>query len=430
MTLFWILAGGMIVLACIFLMPLIRKQSQRDRVSTEQLNIDVIKQQLAELETDLNNGKLDPNDYAAARKDLEKELLYDLAGTSQASGESSERRGRWAIAVLVIAIPATSILLYQQLGTNRFFSMSPTENSLAAEGHPAQGSQAPSLEEMIAVLAAKLEKQPNNPKGWYMLARSYMALNRYSEAVEAYQRLHELTGDQPEILVSYADALAMVHNGKLAGKPLELIHRALALNPAQPQGLWLAGMAADQQGDYASAVAHWRQLAPLLKDDQESLNEINQLIVQAEQRGNLPHDSSTTASTASTTVAEATTADTSSSVTQKALTVNVTLDPTLSQQTEPDDILFVFAQATEGPPMPLAVVRKQVKDLPLKVTLDDSMAMAPGMRLSNYSQVKVGARVSKSGNAMPQSGDFYGEVNPVTVAQGDAVQITINHKMP
>jgi cytochrome c-type biogenesis protein CcmH len=430
MTLFWILAGGMTLLAWVFLLPLISKQTKPDHISTEQLNIDVIKQQLAELETDLNNGKLNSDDYAAARKDLEKELLYDLTGTSHASGETSERRGRWAIVVLIFTIPATSIMLYQQIGTNRLFSTSPAEKGLAAGEHPSQGGQAPSLEEMIAMLAIKLEEQPNNPKGWYMLARSYMALNRYSEAVQAYQRLHELTGDQPEILVSYADALAMVHNGKLAGKPLELINRALALNPAQPQGLWLAGMAASQQGDYASAVAHWHQLAPLLKDDPDSLTEINQLIAQAEQRGNLPHEPPTTASTPPTTKAEAFLADTPSPTAQKALTVNITLDPALNQQTSPDDILFVFAQATEGPPMPLAVVRKQVKDLPLKVTLDDSMAMAPGMRLSNYSQVKVGARVSKSGNAMLQSGDFYGEVNPVAVAQGETVQITINHKMP
>ncbi len=430
MTLFWTLAGGMIALAFAFLLPPLMRRPKSNSVNLEQLNIDVIKQQLIELEADLKNGKLDPSDYTAAKIDLEKELLYDVSETTQEKSDKPQKLGRWASAVLIVAIPVTSVLMYKYVGSSRFIPALQAERDSGMEGGSPSNTQVPSIEEMVAKLATKLETQPNDPQGWFMLARSYMAMNRYVEAAHAYGRLHELVGDQPEILVSYADALAMVHNGQLAGKPIELINKALELDPAQPQGLWLAGMAADQQGDYQTAVNLWRRLEPLLDQNPDSLKEIRELITQAEQRGNLASKTSRTTSAngpVSTTPRKTIPANTASS---KVLTVSVTLDPALTVQATPDDALFIFAQAIEGSPMPLAVVRKQVKHLPLKVTLDDSMAIMPAMRLSNFSEVRVGARISKSGNAMPQSGDLYGEVSPVSVLQSDAVQISIGKQIP
>ena len=429
MTLFWALAGGMIVLAFVFLLPPLMRRPKRNPISLEQLNIDVIKQQLTELDADLKNGKLDPSDYTAAKIDLEKELLYDVSETANVTSNKPEKLGRWASIVLVVAIPVAAVLLYQHVGLNRLIAPPHAEKSGMEKSNPS-AAQAPSIEEMVAKLATKLEAQPNDPKGWFMLARSYMAMNRYTEAANAYRRLHELVGDQPEILVSYADALAMVHNGKLAGKPIELINKALELDPAQPQGLWLAGMAADQRGDHQTAIHLWRRLEPLLVNDPNSQKEINQLITQAEQQDNSASKASNTIPTnkpASTIRQDSTSANT---VTPEALTVSVTLDPALVEQATPNDALFVFAQVIDGSPMPLAVVRKQVKHLPLKVTLDDSMAMMPTMRLSNFSEVRVGARISKSGNATPQSGDLYGEVAPVSVIEGGTVQISIEKQIP
>ena len=427
MTLFWTLAGGMIVLTFVFLLPpLLRRPRSSSSISLEQLNIDIIKQQLTELEADLNNGKLNPSDYTAAKIDLEKELLYDVSETANEISKKPEKLGRWAVAVLVFTIPVTAVLIYQHVGSNRLIPAPQAESGSGREGISPVRAQAPSIQEMVAKLATKLEAQPNDPKGWFMLARSYMAMNRYTEAANAYGRLHELVGDQPEILVSYADALAMVHNGKLAGKPIELINKALELDPAQPQGLWLAGIAAEQRGDYQGAVNHWRRLESLLGNDPDSLKEVSQLITQAEQRGNLTHKASKTTSTSEPTPKTTPTHPTA----QKTVMVNVTLHPALNEQANADDALFVFAQAIEGSPMPLAVVRKQVKHLPLEVTLDDSMAMMPAMRLSNFSEVRVGARISKSGNAIPQSGDLYGEVAPVSVMQGDPVQISIEKQIP
>jgi cytochrome c-type biogenesis protein CcmH len=246
--------------------------------------------------------------------------------------------------------------------------------------------------------------------------------------------LHKLVGDQAEILVAYADALAMVQEGKLAGKPAELLRRALELQPNQPQGLWLAGMAEDQQGNYQDAINYWHRLEPLLNEDPESLQEVRQLIARAEQRGGLPAKTAEGTKDQIPSLSSASASDSATisveSSTAKAITINVDLDPDLKEATAHDDSLFVFAQAVEGPPMPLAVVRKQVKDLPLVVTLDDSMAMMPAMSLSKFSEVKIGARISKTGNAMPQSGDLYGEVSPVAVDDKEPVQITIGERVP
>lgn len=432
MIMFWSIAAAMMALAIAFvLLPLFRR-GKASMISRDELNIEIIKQQLAELETDLNNGKLDASEYASARKDLEKELLYDLSDHST-RGRNNEQSGRWAGILLVILIPLASVLLYQHIGSEHLIPSPQEEHSAANTVNPPAQGPAPSIEEIVTKLAARLEAEPNNPEGWYMLARSYIAMNRYADAVGAYQTLHELVGDHPEILVSYADALAMVQNGQLSGKPERLIHKALELKPNQPQGLWLAGMAAEQQGDYRSAIAYWKRVEPLLQDEPESLTELHQLIAMAKQQSSLPDDDelppAKEISTPSPSAPKAA-IDGPAPTPGKAITINVDLDPYLKDQTKFDHSLFVFAQAMEGPPMPLAIVRKQVKDLPLKVTLNDSMAMMPAMRLSNFPEVRISARISKTGNAKPQSGDLYGETSPVSVDGNEAVQITISKRVP
>ena len=428
MTLFWILAAGMMLLAFVFVLPPLFKRGPRLSVDKDQLNIEVIRQQLTELDADLNNGKLDQSSYAAARKDLEKELLYDLSGNNKESARKPEKGGRWASVLLVVTIPAVTLLLYQQIGASKLIPLLQAEKSTQTPTATAGAPPHESVPELVSKLIAKLKAEPNNPEGWFLLARSYMTMGRYTEAANAYEQVHKLVGDHPKILVSYADGLAMVHNGQLAGKPAELINKALAIEPNEPQGLWLAGMAAEQQGDYETALAYWRRLEPMLNSDQKTQQEIRQLIAQAERNsGSVPAKTETTESAAS---AVTTPGSAKIPATSKGIRVNVSLDPGLTAQASPNDTLFVFARALEGPPMPLAIVRKQVKDLPLAVTLDDSMAMAPGMQLSNFAQIRVSARISKSGNAMPQSGDLYGEVAPVTLDGKKPVEVTIAKVRP
>jgi cytochrome c-type biogenesis protein CcmH len=433
MPLFWILVTGMMLLALAFVLPPLFRKTPRSSVDRDQLNIEVIRQQLAELDTDLNNGKLDQSAYAAARNDLEKELLYDLSDNDKTSVQKPGKGGRWASVLLVVSIPVVTLLVYQQIGASKLIPLLQAENT---NQNPSANTGAPrhaSLPELVAKLLAKLEAEPNNPEGWLLLARSYMAMGRYADAAKTYEQLRQLAGDHPKILVSYADALAMVHNGQLAGKPIELINKALAIEPNEPQGLWLAGMAAEQQGEYDTALNYWRRLEPMLKGDPTSQQEIAQLIAQAERKaGHIPAKTETVEKPTEAASRAVTTAGSAKipGMAAKALKVHVSLEPDLSAQASPDDTLFVFARALQGPPMPLAIVRKQVKDLPLVVTLDDSMAMSPGLKLSNFAQIRVSARISKSGNALPQSGDLYGEVAPVTLDENTPVEITIAKVRP
>ena len=431
MTMFWLIAVGMIVLAMAFVLPPRFRRATKSTVNRDELNIELIKQQLAELEADLSDGKLDPSEYAAARKDLERELLYDVSEDQSKPVIISGKSGRWAAALVVIALPLAAILLYLQIGSSELMPRLLAKRAVDSEPVPTTGDKLPSIEEMVAKLAAKLESKPDDPQGWFMLARSYMMMNRYADAASAYQKLHTLVGDQPEVLVGYADALAMAHEGRLEGKPAEMIHRALELDPNQAQGLWLAGMAADQQADHLTAINYWRRLEPLLKDEPKSQQEVRQLIDRAQTRAGITDDKALVAATSDfpppSTKPEVTTPDASPG---KSITINVALDPAVRQLTTLQDSLFVFVQALEGPPMPLAAVRKQVKDLPLEITLNDSMAMMPTMRLSNFTEVRISARISKTGNAKPQSGDLYGELAPVPVDGRDPVQITISKQVP
>jgi len=271
------------------------------------------------------------------------------------------------------------------------------------------------MEQLVAGLAAKLQEEPENAEGWFMLGRSYMSMGRYPEAAAAFKRVHDLVGDEPAVMLRYADALAMAQGGKIA--PFELIQRALQIKPDDTTGLWLAGLGYEEQGQYEQAVQHWRKLEMMMQDDPAALNEVRNLIARAEQQ-------------LGRTVTVETTPAKPAAVSSAALTVTVSLDAALQDKVSADDTVFIFARAMEGPPMPLAAVRKQVRDLPLTVTLDDSMAMMPQMKLSNFTDVTVGARISKSGAPRAQSGDLQGEISSVKTDNKSMIQLRIDQVVP
>jgi cytochrome c-type biogenesis protein CcmH len=418
MTVFWSLAAVMVMVALLFLLPPLLRNRERLAVSRDDLNTEVIKSQLAELDTDLHVGKLDQSQYAAARTDLEQELLYDLASTGHAQREP--RSGRWATLLIVPALPLCAVLLYQQLGSVELIDK--LQQARSSQSQPAQSQQsqlaqqADSIDEMVTKLAARLQQQPDDLKGWVMLARSYSILKRYSAAEVAYKNVLRLGGENAELLTDYADAMVMANGGTFTDESGALLIRALQLDPDNVKGLWLAGHWKNQSGAYADAINYWQQAAAQLPADSKDAAVITQQISQLQQQSGI----------SPAPVAAADTTATTSSVSGATLTVNVALAPELARVAAAEDTVFIFARATQGPRMPLAIVRKQVSDLPVTVTLDDSQAMMPAMQLSKFDQVVVGARISKSGNAMPQNGDLQGSVSPVDTATKETVEITIN----
>ena len=431
MALFWVLATIMVVIALGFVLLPFLKRGSPQSVDQDELNIAVIKQELAELDTDLEIGKLDPAEYEAARKDLAKELLYDVSEPDgQSSRDASASSGRWAAGIFVVGIPLAAVLLYQHLGSSQLIPILQSQGGPGGSTTTQDGSQQPSLDVMVAKLAERLRQQPDDPEGWQMLGRTYVILERYDEAAEAYENLNRLTeGKDPTVLANYAETLALIHGGKLAGKPAELIQTALTLQPRNPKALWLNGYVLFQQEDFSGAIRQWTQLTELYPEGSDEITQIEENIKQARQRMGMAAETQAQPPEVDT-KATASKDDSSASPAARAIRTQVTLAGKLIDRASPDDTVFIFARAMDGPRMPLAIVRKQVKDLPITIRLDDSLAMSPAMVLSGFDEVVVGARISKTGNAIPQSGDLQGTVMPVSPGQKDIVQLTIDSVLP
>jgi len=420
MILFWIIAAAMLLAALALLLPTLLRPKQFVDRDLNQININIAKQRLKELEAEYQAGQHSDAQYQQIQKDLEQQLANDLE-KEQISPNKQIKSSNVVSIIIAITVPLLAITLYITRGSIDAMDISgPGAGADEPMNMMAQNGPVPSIDEMIATLKEKLAEKPNNPQGWYMLARSYMALKQYPNAVKAWDELLSLIGsNDPEVLVQYADALAMTQGGRLTGKPAEHVFQALELDPNNTQGLWLAGMAMQEQKDYLAALNYWRRLEPNMDDDPESQVALRDLINRAERKLKVE----VTDFQALPSIASASNKPTVNSA--SAIRLEIDLDPSLAAKVAIEDSLFIYAKALQGPPMPLAAARKKAIDLPLSITLDDSMAMMPQMKLSNFKQVKVGARISKSGNAIAQDGDFYAEVQPVTVGQEAVVKILI-----
>lgn len=458
MIIFWILAGLLLALSLVFVLaPLVRPTPPDTAPGQDRLNLEVFQQRLKELDADLEAGFLDQEQYDAARRDLERELLYDLDGAeTAAAARSSSAFSRWAMAlILTIIVPAATVLAYLEIG--RTDLIDPRQAPAMADG---ANAEAASLEELVQQLEQRLEQNPANIDGWMMLSRTYLAMGRLNAGAKAMERAYTLAPNEVEIKIAYAEVLGLADPDKsLQGRPAELIAEALEQDPTNTNARWFSGLVAFQRGQYQAARTLWQSILDTLDPASEEAGNLRQMMDEAQRRAGGPTE------TASVTPSEATASDTTAvapaatqaesvnteseaqidatatetpaqppepaiAASQANLTVDVSLDPSLSDRVSPEDTVFVFARAVEGPPMPLAVQRLQVKDLPATVTLDDSQAMNPALRLSAFEQVQVGARISKSGQATPQPGDLFGESEPVQRDAQTDVRIRIDRVRP
>jgi cytochrome c-type biogenesis protein CcmH len=313
--------------------------------------------------------------------------------------------------VLAALIPLCAGALYWQLGTPQAFA---PESSARAAG----AATTPEVEAMVAKLAARMEKSPDDGDGWALLGRSYMVMQRHAESIAAYERAVVLLKNNADVLADYADVLALTQGRNIEGKPLQLIERALKINPNQWKALAMAGSAAFERKDFKAAVAYWEKLQNRPELGPDFAREVGANIDEARQLGGLA--ATTKAQPKPAVVAQVP----ATAATGQGVDGSVTLSPKLAGKAAPTDTVFVFARAAEGPRMPLAILRFQVRDLPVKFHLDDSLAMQPAMKLSNFPDVVIGARVSKAGSAMPQAGDLQGASKPVkNSAKGIAIVI-------
>ena len=402
--LFLLIAGVLILIAFLLILPpLWRKQAVQD-ADLDQRNIVIAQHRLAELKENRRSGGISQAQYEEQLADLEQALSDDLDIKSHVS--STQSQGRWVVYVLVIGIPLLAGSLYLSLGNYQAISHSA---EMAVDPDTLKMAE---INKMVDGLAEKLKNNPEDAQGWLMLGRSYKFQQQYPKAVDAFAKAYRLLGDQAEVMLLYADAIAYASDKNLAGKPTELIFKALALEPDNMNALWLGGMAKAQQGDPATAIKLWKKLAALLPPGSDSQKEIQDLLAKIESE-----------SPQAITQPEAAQQANTSSV---AIDVQVSLAPELQKSASPGDTVFIYAQALSGPKMPLAIVRKQVSDLPLTVSLNDTMAMMPNMKLSNFANVKLLARISKSGNAISQPGDLIGVIDEVALTDKSDHKIVIN----
>jgi cytochrome c-type biogenesis protein CcmH len=311
--------------------------------------------------------------------------------------------------------------------------------SMAAASPAEEAGTQPSPEqiaEMVQRLADRLKDRPEDAEGWTMLSRSYLVLGRLDEAAQASERVLKLKPNDAQALADHADVLAMRAGRVLDGEPMKLIERALRLDPDNLKALALAGAAAFDRGDGAEAARLWDRVAllgppgsPVVQQAREGAAEARKMAAERGAGNAAPAQGQTQAPAPTQPLPQGPGATQKAAVAGPTVRGTVTLSAALKAQAKPEDTVFIFARNAEAGPggsrMPLAIVRKQVKDLPATFTLDDSLAMGPGMGLSSAQKVVVGARISRSGQAMPQPGDLEGLSAPVAVgSQGVTVEIS------
>lgn len=401
MTDFWIAASALLLVALAFLLlPILRgrrAQAEEDRTA---LNVALYEERLAELTAQHAAGTLSDAQLEAGRADAARELLED---TENSDSPKIAKLGRSVPLIAAVLVPLVGYGLYMHWGASDKVQMA------------RQFSEQPrTVEEMTAHLEQAVKEQPDSAEAWYFLGRTYMNQERPADAAKAFARVVELAGRQPELLGQWAQAQYFAGARQWSEQLQALTEEALQADPQELTSLGLLGIAAYEEGRYQDAVRFWEQLVAALPENDPSREAIRGGIERARQQvdggsGN----------------AEAGEAPAAASTQAAALQIQVQLDPKVAETVSPEDSVFVFARAVNGPPVPLAAKRLTVGDLPATVTLSDADAMVPSLKISSVEQVTVMARVSRTGDAT--KGEWMGQSEALeTRGDKNAVRLTID----
>ncbi len=373
------------------------------RMSRERANVVAYRTRLAEIDQEVAAGNIDGESAQALKVELQQRLLQDA--TQESSTDAVTHRSSFRVALMIgIFLPIFAGAWYYMNGSWR-------AQEALAQGAAMPDPQQAQVEGMVQRLARRLQQNPDDAEGWSMLGRSYFVLKRYGESAQAYDRANQLKqGSDPDLLVAEGAAIALAGDGDLSGKPRELFDAALKIDPDHMRALWFAGQASAQAGDAANAQAHWQRLLKQnLPDDLRATVED-----QLREVGVAPEPAPSKAATSG----------------GPSLHVKIEVAPALAGKRKPDQVLYVFAKAAQGPPMPLAVQKLRPQSWPVEITLDDSMAMAPALKLSAFDRWIVTARLGAEGSPMAQSGDLQGQVMVSRGTSPQNVDVVISEQVP
>lgn len=413
----FLLIGGLMLLGIVaaLLFPLLKRQEVSDDLAPGQrdLNLQVLRDQLADLERDFKEERLTDETYRQSREELERRTLDYVVDAPKAVVRESGRKAGLAV-FLVICFPLAVGGIYWTLGQPNSVIASKSAGAVPEGEHALSQQQ---ITAMVERLALRLQENPGDGAGWLMLARSYAVLGRYPESSAAFGRAVTMLPPDAQHYADYADIVAMAQGKSLVGEPEKLVKRALEIDPKNVKALALAGTIAFDRQDYTGAIGEWQKVLLLVPDDSAAAAGMQGSIRDAENRMAIAGKQSGEVTGRVVKEAEPAALAKVSGI--------VELDPSLSAAIKPGDTLFVFARALNGPKMPVAMLRAKASELPLKFSLDDSMAMAPQFKLSSVGQVVVGARISKSGDALARPGDLEGLSSPL-VSGVSNLKVTIN----
>lgn len=390
-----------------------------------QKEIQALRDRLQQLEKQHQQGQLARKIYEKDKAQLEREILQAVLASPGAdatadTAPASPRPSRGLTAGALSFVVVLAVAGYAYTGSPGVPSAGPPGSTAAADPHANAVDEA----EFVAAvekLAERLKGQPQDAEGWAMLARSYGMLGRLDDALAAYPKAVALNEQDAHLLADFADTLALRNDRNLEGEPLKLVERALKIEPTNLKALSLAGAAAFNRKDFAGAVGYWERVVQHAPPDSPYLPQVQSSIAEARERGKqgtAPAAAATAGPAAVAAVpapAPAAKAETPPAATAGPAMIRgtVRLAPALAERAAPTDTVFILARPAEGSRTPLAILRKQVKDLPAEFTLDDSMAMSPAAKMSLFPQVVVSARISKSGQAAQAAGDLTGQSAPV-----------------
>lgn len=450
MTLFFI-SAALLVLFCLGWMLFGLFSSDGAKTDQEAVNITLARERGETLDAALADGSIDQATHDYERQQLEYDLAADL---TLENNRKQSKGGQLTAAIIVgVFVPISAGALYLHLGNPGAITQ---DREAPAQTTANNAQPAPAFDELLPELEARLAQSPDDIEGWRLLGRTYLSINEFDKARNSLEKALALDENDAPTLAQLAEAVAMTQQGDLAGDPMNYINRARDIDPDNEHALWLQSIALQQAGEHETAMQGFDRLLGMAQGNPDAMATVEQMraisleaLGGEESRGttspempaNQPDNtSSSTAASADGQTGSQTTnqAATQSSNTQPdntadsktAIEVTVSLSDEARSASSDDQVVFIYATATDGPPMPLAVSRLTVSELPITITLDNSMAMIPTMTLSTFPSVTVGARVSTTGTPTAQQGDWFSEANNISPADTDALTLTIDQQSP
>jgi cytochrome c-type biogenesis protein CcmH len=398
----FIALGIALCVAVVFLWVLLRERKPATQASQAKANAKVYRDQITDLDREHDSGHISDQEWQQSRDELSLRLLEDTSAVDDPAAKA-EKPALWTAVVLAVALPLGSMGLYMWVGQPE--ALNPLALKTPDQVDPKD------LAKMAQTLAEKLKDKPDNLQGWVMLGRTYRTLENFDAALRAYDSALKLSADD-DLKLERIEIIAMQRRGQFEGEPWNVIREILQRDPQHFGALLTAGSASYAEGKFADALKYWEQARKPLDANNPDLEGLESAIAAVRERLGMPPAKATPAATSGLNV-----------------TGQVNLSASLKSKASPNDVVFIYATPANGDRMPLAIFKTTVSQLPLNFTLDDSTAMTPDRKLSAAGEVMVKVRVSKSGNAMPQSGDLSGSLGPVKVG-AKGLKLEIKDQIP